>query len=247
MPLTNTTNDRLLNGRVHLRQPVNGYRAGIDSVLLAAAVPAEPGQTAIDVGAGVGAAALCLAVRVADLAMTGIELDPEQVQIAAENALATGVAERVRFVGGDILGRPSLAAADQVLTNPPYLTPGAATPPPDASRARAHVGGSDGLAAWLGGCLRLLKPGGTLTLIHRADALPDALASLPGCGAIEVLPLWPGDGKPAKRVVLRARKGSRAGLTLHPGLVLHRPDGSYTEAAEAILRHGATLPAGCGQ
>ena len=241
------TADTLLNGKVRLAQPATGYRAGIDPVFLAAAVPAQDGETAIDAGAGVGAAALCLAVRVPRAQVLGLELDKAQVELAHHNAVTSGVADRVRFEVADLLARPQRPAVDHVLTNPPYLQPGAFTPPPDPARAQAHVAGPGGLAAWLAGCLRLLKLGGTLTMIYRADGLAEVLASLPGCGGIEVIPLWPGGGKPAKRMVVRARRGSRSPLALHPGLVLHQPDGRYTAAAEAVLRSAAPLPvAGSG-
>jgi len=247
MDASAVTEDRLLGGRVWLTQPASGYRAGVDPVLLAAAVPARAGETAIDAGAGVGAAALCLATRMPGLSVHGLEIDPAQVALATTNARQTGVADRVRFSVQDLLAALDGPVADHVLTNPPYLDPGAATPPPDPARARAHVVGAGGLRAWLAACLALLRPGGCLTVIHRADKLDEALANLAGCGGIEVIPLWPGRGKPAKRVVLRARKGSRAPLTLHPGLVLHRPDGRYTDAAESVLRHAAALPVDQGQ
>lgn len=241
------TADRLLNGKVRLAQQATGYRAGIDPVFLAAAVPAAAGETAIDAGAGVGAAALCLAVRAEGVEVLGLELDPAQVELAHHNAVTSGLADRVRFQAADLLTRLRLPLVDHVLTNPPYLQPGAVTLPPDPARALAHVAGPGGLAAWLAGCLRLLKPGGTLTLIYRADGLAEVLAGLAGCGGIEVIPLWPGGGKPAKRMVVRARKGSRSPLVLHPGLVLHQPDGRYTAAAEAVLRDAAPLPvAGSG-
>lgn len=232
----------MLNGKVRLTQPAEGYRAGIDPVFLAAAVPAEPGETAIDAGAGVGAAALCLAVRVPGVDVIGLEIDAAQVQLAHHNAVTSGLADRARFQAADLLTRLALPPVDHVLTNPPYLQSGAVTPPPDAARARAHVAGPGGLAAWLAGCLRLLKLGGTLTMIYRADGLSEVLAGLAACGGIEVVPLWPGEGKPAKRMVVRARKGSRSPLVLWPGLVLHRPDGRYTAAAEAVLRDAAPLP-----
>lgn len=232
----------MLSGKVRLTQPVDGYRAGIDPVFLAAAVPAQAGEAAVDAGAGVGAAALCLAVRVPDVSVLGLELDPAQVELAHHNAVTSGVADRVRFQVGDLLAKAPLPPVDHVLTNPPYLQSGAFTPPPDPARARAHVAGPGGLAAWLAGCMRLLKLGGTLTMIYRADGLAEVLAGLAGHGGIEVIPLWPGGAKPAKRMVVRARKGSRAPLVLHPGLVLHQADGRYTAAAEAVLRGAAPLP-----
>ena len=172
------TEDRLLGGRVRLSQPATGYRAGIDPVLLAAAVAAQAGESAVDAGAGVGAAALCLAVRVPGVVVHGLEIDARQVELASVNAQSTGVADRVRFTAADLLTQSIAAPVDHVLTNPPYLEPGAATAPPDAARARAHVEGEGGLGRWLAACAGLLRRDGCLTLIHRADRLNDALAGL---------------------------------------------------------------------
>ena len=86
----------------------------------------------------------------------------------------------------------------------------------------------------------MLRAGGTLTLVHRADRLADALAALgPRAGEVVVFPLWPRAGRPAKRVLIRARRGAAAPLRLAPGLVLHGADGAFTPAAQAALRGGA--------
>ncbi|MEX2650258.1 MAG: methyltransferase, partial [Alphaproteobacteria bacterium] len=113
-----------------------------------------------------------------------------------------------------------------------------------ASRRGATVErGGAGLEAWVRHALALARPRGTLTIVHRADRLDDLLAALVGrAGSIVVFPLWPGrDDRPAKRVLVSARVGSRAPLRLVPGLVLHEPGGRYSDRAESVLRHGAPL------
>jgi tRNA1(Val) A37 N6-methylase TrmN6 len=236
--------DHLLGGRVALVQPATGYRAAIDPVLLAAAVDAGPDERAVDLGCGVGAAALCLMQRVPALAVIGIDDDPDAVALAEANARRNG---RAGFAARrlDILAEPSALSAlgpvDHVLTNPPFHPADASDPSPDAGRARATVAGF-ALADWLAGAARPLGPRGTLTLIHRADRLDDVLAALPkALGGVVVVPLWPRAGEPAKRVLVIAHKGSRAPLSLTAGLVLHRPDGGFTSAADALLRDGAGL------
>ncbi|MEZ5667531.1 MAG: methyltransferase [Alphaproteobacteria bacterium] len=242
-----TTDDRLLGGRVSLRQPRRGYRAAIDPVLLAAAVDARRGATLLDAGLGTGAAALCLLARRPDLRVIGIEADPAACALAEDNARANGVADRlqVRCAELDAATRAMAAAGEAVagvLTNPPYLPAGWADPPAVAGRRAAHVEGLD-LAAWTAACARTLRRRGALTLIHRADRLDDAVAALAGAGfgEIAVLPLWPKPGADAGRVILRARHGIRAGARLLSGLVLHRPDGTYTDEAQAILRDAAAI------
>lgn len=235
----------LLGGRVRLKQPVEGYRVAIDPVFLAAAVPAVSGERVIDVGTGVGAAALCLAVRVPDLRVTGIERERDLVRLASDNVALNDLSSRVHMMAGDLLTPPPRlepGTFDHAMANPPYLAAGTATPPADAGRAAAHVESEADLAAWLRFALVMLRSKGTLTLIHRADRLDALLAGLAGkVGEIVVFPLWPGQAKPAKRILLRARKGVATPLRLAPGLVLHEADGRYTAAAEKVLRDGAGL------
>ncbi len=239
------THDALLGGRVRLSQPKSGFRAAIDPVFLAAAVPAVAGEAILDAGSGTGAAALCLAARVPGVDATGIEIDPALAALANSNSAESGFAGRVRFVAGDIFSpRAGLDGKvfDHVITNPPFSEMGTGSPSSDPGKRRATVEGAGGLEAWLDACLGFLKPGGTLTLIHRADRLDAVLARLTkGAGGIVVFPLWSAVGKPAKRVIVAARKGSAAPLDLRPGLVLHGPGGAYTSEAEAILRAGQAI------
>jgi tRNA1(Val) A37 N6-methylase TrmN6 len=243
--LAATSDDALLGGRVHLRQPVEGYRVAIDPVLLAAAVPAATNDAVLDMGCGVGAASLCLAARVAGCRITGLEREPALARLAAENAAQNEVAARLSIVTGDLLAPPPALAPGsftQVMMNPPFLEAAKASPSPLAGKAAASVEGEATLGDWIAVALAMLRDKGMLTVIHRADRLGDLLAALAGrAGAVTVFPLWPGEGKPAKRILLQAKKGSAAPLALASGLVLHQTDGRNTEAAEAILRHGAAL------
>ena len=240
------THNHLLGGRVRLLQPEKGYRAAIDPVLLAAAIDASPDQSILDVGCGVGAAALCLATRLRGISVVGIDVQDELVELARANAAANGLADRVTFLGGDLHDPPRELVPnsfDQVMTNPPFEVPGRGRLPPEASKARASVEDPLGFEGWLRSCLRLLRPKGRITLIHRADRLDEILSVLRReAGEILVFPLWPGPPTaPAKRVIIRARKAVRAPLRMAPGLVLHGNKGAYTPEAEAVLRHGEAL------
>jgi tRNA1(Val) A37 N6-methylase TrmN6 len=239
-----TSEDRLLGGRVVLRQPVEGYRVAIDPVLLAAAVPAGPQDTVLDVGSGVGAASLCLAARVAGCRITGLEKQRDLVRLAADNTALNDVAGRVAAIAGDLLSPPPRLAPgsyDHVMANPPFLDPAKATLPRGA-KAISNVEGAADLAAWVRFALAMVRPKGMLTFIHRADRIEALLAQLNGrAGEIVLFPLWAGPGKPAKRVLVRARKDVAAPTRLAPGLMLHEADGRYTREAEALLRDGAAL------
>ena len=239
------TDDALLGGRVILRQPAAGYRVAIDPVLLAAAVPAAAGDRVLELGSGVGAAALCLAHRVAGCAIVGLEVAPDLVALARHNAAANGVADRVTFIAGDLRAPPPdrVGVFDQVLANPPYLPAAAVTPPDHPGKASANVEGAAApLVGWLDAMIAAVRPKGRITLIHRADRLGEVLAGLDRrAGAVVVWPLWPGDGQAAKRVIVTARRGVATPLRLAAGLALHTRDGAYTPAAQAVLRDGAAL------
>jgi tRNA1(Val) A37 N6-methylase TrmN6 len=248
-----TTDDRLLDGRVRLTQPVDGFRAGIDAVFLAAAVPAAADDRVLDVGCGTGAASLCLAARLPETRITGIEADRALVRLANVNAEANGCAGRVEFFLGDLLQPPirfAAASYDHVMANPPYRAALSGRPPEDPARARAMVEDGADLDHWLRFCLMMTRAHGSLTLIYAADRLDRLLAALAGrLGGLTIFPLWPGGRdarRPAKRVLVSGRRHSQAPVALLPGLVLHRPDGGYTAEAEAVLRHGHALDLAAG-
>ncbi|HEY1632194.1 MAG TPA: DUF2007 domain-containing protein [Rhizomicrobium sp.] len=232
------TEDRFLGGRIAVHQPESGFRSGLDAVMLAAAVPARAGDTALELGAGAGAASLCLAARVPGCRVTGWEIDPALADIATSNAHANGL--DVAFVTADVFAPPSAFRCDydHVFCNPPFHGDDGASSP-DAGRALA-LQDKGRLGDWLAAGLKRTVSNGSFTAIIRADRLGEALAALPLAG-VRVFPLWPKHGVSAKRLILQVRKGSRAPLeTLH-GLVLHEADGSYTEAADDILRGGEGL------
>jgi tRNA1(Val) A37 N6-methylase TrmN6 len=243
-----TTQGHLLGGRVSHAQPRDGFRSGIEPVLLAAAIPARAGAQVLEGGSGAGAALLCLAARVPGVKGLGVERDPSLAALATHNAAVNG-ATGLAFLVADITAMdlrphlgPEAALFDHALANPPYhRSDGTASPRP--ARMQAKRGEPGLLAAWTRALAAPLRHRGTLTLILPAWSLPECLAAMAeaGCAPSALLPLWPKPGRPAKLVLARGVKGGRMPLRLLPGLVLHTEGGGYTPAAEAILRHGAPL------
>jgi len=239
------TEDRVLGGRVTLRQPKTGYRAGLDAALLAAACDAGDGARVIEAGCGVGGALLAAAARRPGARFLGLERDPAAATLARENVALNGATDRVEIALGDVAaGFRALALEpfDAALANPPFFDDPQALRGPIPERRGAYIA-DDGLEGWTAFLLKAVVEGGTITLIHRADRLPDILALLaPKAGSFRIRPIQPFADAPAKRVMVRAIKTGKAPLVLLPALVLHERDGGkHTAAIEAILRGEAAL------
>ena len=239
------TEDGILGGQLRLRQPAAGYRVGIDPILLAAAAPSLGRGRALELGAGVGAASLSLAWRQTEARVLGPRAAAFPGGAGGRERRHQRFAGRVAFRAGDLMRPPPEIAAggfDLVLANPPFHAAGSATPPAEPGRARGHVEGEADLAAWISQACALAKPRGQVLLIHRPERLAELLGLLDGrAGGVTVFPFWAAAGKPARRILLLAHKGSRAPLTLAAGMVLHEADGRYTAAAEAVLRRGEAI------
>jgi tRNA1Val (adenine37-N6)-methyltransferase len=236
------TRDGFLGGAITILQPAKGYRAGMDAVLLAASLSAKDGERLAEAGCGAGAALLCAAHRLPACRFTGFERAPGTAALASESISANSFTARVDVRTADVASRPSDLenAFDQSFANPPFFDPGDVRPPAEGREA-AYLADTP-LKAWILFLHHVTRPGGRITLIHRAAALADLLELLnPRAGEIEVLPVRPAPGKPAGRVLIRARKGLRRGpLTLYDGLALHDALGGPAAArAETCFRGGA--------
>jgi tRNA1(Val) A37 N6-methylase TrmN6 len=242
------SDDAFLGGRLRLRQPKSGHRAGHDAILLAAATPARPGDRVVDFGAGVGTAGLAVATRVTGIDLVMIERGEDLASLARTNAELNGIAAQVYVL--DIAGGAAVFAnaglgpdsADVVLMNPPFNDSARHRSSPDDARRAAHMAEPDTLETWIHAARRVLKSGGALSLIWRADGLADVLNGLGrGFGGVAVRPVHPDAGKPAIRILVRAIKGSRAPLRLCPGLMLNDGSGAPNPEAQAILVAGHSL------
>jgi len=245
------TEDAVLGGRLVLRQPKRGHRVGHDAILLAAATDARLGQRAVDLGAGVGAAGLALARRVEGVSVVLAEIDEALCELAGENVRLNHLADRVRVLHLDVTVSGAFEAAgivagsiDRVLMNPPFHDPQRQQVSPDPLRRRAHAmpqAASEALALWTATAQRLLAPGGVLTLIWRADGLPEALAALAGFGDIAIIPVRPHPDAAPIRVLVRAVKDAAPAQTMCQALTLNTAEGKPSAEIEAVLRHAAPL------
>ncbi|WP_428540437.1 tRNA1(Val) (adenine(37)-N6)-methyltransferase [Rhodopila sp.] len=241
-----TADARLLGGRVIYHQPPTGFRSGIEPVLLAASVPARPNQQVLEAGTGAGAGLLCLNARVPHLLSTGVEVDAALAALAAENARANG------FTGIGILADPIETASlpqlfDHAFANPPYHAADG-TASPDPARDTAKRGSDMLIAGWIDRLSRSLRDRGSLTLIVPAARCPACLTAMAvsSCPCSVLFPLWPKPGRSAKLVMLRGIKNARGTMRLAAGLVLHAPDGGFTQVTQAILAGGEALTLGHG-
>jgi len=238
-----TTIDGLLDKRVTLEQPARGYRVAVDTVLLAASVPAQAGDAVLDLGCGVGGAMFCLAARVPGVRLTGMEIDEDLAELGRVNIARNSFVADARIIIGDASVRhPAFAGVfAHVMMNPPYHDEARHDVSDHAQKRRANTEKDGDLAKWLTAAAYVLADSGCLTLIHRADREPEILGLLAGSfGAIEVCAVVPKRAAPPKRTLLRARK--QPGSVTRSEFILHVSDGRYTEAAESILRHAAAMP-----
>lgn len=247
--LADVTEDMFLGGQLRLRQPRRGHRSGHDAILLAAATPARPGHRVVEFGAGVGAAGLSVARRVAGIDLILVEIDQTLALLAGINADANGLKARVAALdvsaSADVFATMGIGpdSADVVLMNPPFNDAERHRSSPDPVRKVAHVAAADTLETWVHAARRVLNSGGALTLIWRADGLAEVLAALGrGFGSVEVLPVHPNPAAAAIRVLVSAVKGGRAPMVLHPGFALQEADGRGGTEAEAVLGGKAILP-----
>ncbi len=235
----------LLGGRVRLLQAAEGYRAGMDAALLAAAVSARPGERVLEAGCGVGGVLTQIAARRPGVSLTGVERDPTAVGLAVENAALNDLSDRMQAIHADIaqgfaaLDRPRF---DWAVSNPPFFDNVAALRPPAPAKRGAWIA-DDGLSSWTQFLTDGVRDGGRIVVIHRADRLADLLALLGDkCGSFAIRPVQPFADQPAKRVLVHAIRSGKAPLRLLPALVLHDSSGAkHAPEAEAILRGEAAL------
>jgi tRNA1(Val) A37 N6-methylase TrmN6 len=243
------TEDAFLGGQLLLRQPKSGHRAGHDAMLLAAATSARSGDRVVDLGAGVGAAGLALAKRVPGIELALVEIDAALAALARGNAASNAIAARIIVLdvtsAADAFAAAGLApdSADVVLMNPPFNDASRHRASPDRGREIAHVATGTTLEDWVHAGRRILRSGGVLTLIWRADGLAEVLAALGrGFGSLTILPVHGDASSPAIRVLIRAVKGGKAPVRMLAALMLNDESALPNKQIQDILAGKAMLP-----
>jgi tRNA1(Val) A37 N6-methylase TrmN6 len=243
------TEDAFLGGRLRILQPEKGYRAGIDAVFLAAAIPCVAGESLFEAGIGTGVAALCTVARNPTIHVTGIEIASRYTMLCTENAKRNGFAHSVRVITSDVKEAlrkdlsemPQHGSFNHAFANPPYFDEGKSTPSPNILKAQAHAFGPDDLEIWIKVMHLMVALRGTVTIVHRAESLGKILTAMEDrFGDIRIAPLYARDGTAASRVIVQGIKGSKAPMQLLPGLILHGENSQFTPDAEAVLRDGST-------
>ena len=234
------THDHLLNEQVQIIQPKTGYRVGSDAVLVAASLTAARGQV-LDLGSGVGGISLCIAKRLSGVQITAVEIDPVTAALAQHNVAVNGMCQQVRVVIADVTAMPAVMANSfgHVVSNPPYHYK-AGTKPHHAARANAHMGAGTDLYDWVKAAVWAAKPRGRISFICRADRAAELIGLFGRAGAGETLlfPLWSRPRSPASRVIIQVRKAVSGPGAILAGLIVHNEDGSFTRAAQQILKGG---------
>jgi tRNA1(Val) A37 N6-methylase TrmN6 len=243
------TEDAFLGGRLRLRQPKTGHRAGHDAMLLAAVTRAQAGDRVADLGAGVGAAGLALASRVAGIELVLVEIDSGLAALARDNAQANAIPAEIIVLDvtseAPVFAEAGLRAdsVNVVLMNPPFNDALRHRASPDKVRASAHVASEATLERWIHASRRILKSGGILSLIWRADGLKEVLAALDrGFGSLEILPVHADAATPAIRVLVCAVKGGKAPLQMHAALLLKDESALPNKQLQEILAGKGVLP-----
>ena len=235
-----TTVDDFLGGLIQLKQPKIGYRATSDAVMVAAAVPVKSNETILDVGCASGIVGLCIGARVPDVQITGVEIQPELVELARQNGELNG--QNLEVVEADISKKvPALHGIQfhHVVTNPPFYTE---TPARHSKQVETAYKQAVPLKKWIDFCLRHLRAKGTFTIIHRAESVPEILSILNGrVGAVRLIPIWPKCGVQPKRIIIQGVMNSKKPFEIHTGFIMHNHDDTRTNEAERIMREGVSL------
>ena len=241
------TEDGFLGGRLRILQPEKGFRAGIDSVFLAAAIPCVDGETVFEAGIGTGVAALCTVARNPGVHLTGIEIAARYAMLCEENAKRNGFGDNIRVIHSDVkealrkdlASMPTHGTFSHAFANPPYFEDSKSTPSPVLLKAQAHSFGPNDLDLWVRVLHTMVTARGTVTIVHRADSLGKLLQMMDDrFGDIRIAPLYAREGTAASRIIVQGVKGSKAPMQLLPGLILHDQSSQFTPEADAILRDG---------
>lgn len=239
--MNNIVADAFLGGKIKVYQDNSGYKSGVDAVLLASLVKAHRGAKVLDMGSGVGVAALCLAARIPNIEVYGLEICEDFYNLAVQNSQENSLSSAYTPVRGSVLDKDIFDSQfDIIMSNPPYYK-NYQNKADLSLKEQGNMEGEATLADFIRFAFYNLKNNGYLYLIQRSERLKETLDLLPAkhWGNIEIHPIYSFINAPAKRFIVVAKKlGAGDNTILHYGIVLHKNDTTYTEQAEKILRKG---------
>ena len=234
------TEDTFFNGRIKVFQHREGYRFSIDAVLLAAFSAPEAKDRIVDLGTGCGIIPLILGLRHPAVSITGIEVQTELAELAAQNVESNGLTERISIVCADMRSLSIQAVSgpvDLVISNPPYRKgrSGRVNPHPQRAVARHEILAT--LQDVAAAAARLLGIGGRFAIVYPAERITDLLTTLRSAG-IEPKHIQTVHAKshdPARLVLVSGIKAGGPGAAVREPLVIFQPDGTYTDRVQAMF------------
>lgn len=233
------TIDNFLGGFIKLKQMKNGLRVTSDAVLLAAEIPDEAEGTLLDVGCAGGIIAISIAKRAAKINAIGIDVQPELIEIACENAQINNVSLKVKFKVADIMKKETLKGCqfDFVITNPPFYSEANQNKQMEKFIAN-HENSPQMLENWLNASIKHLKPKGKIITINKTENLPEILTVMSKkIGNIKIKPIYSKQNKNAERIIVSGIMNSKTKLVIEEPIIVHNQNGSFTEKTEKILRY----------
>ncbi len=244
---TQTTKNKFLGERLDIWQLSEGFRGTTDTVLLAASVAASPGEKVLELGCGVGVGLCCLLSRLSGLEAYGVEIDPTAANLCKENLRINKM--KATIITSDLSNKAMKINGilfDHIFMNPPFYKEGMVKPISNRSISMAKIEALK-LQSWISLASKRCRPKGKVTLIQRADRLPEILSLLEDSfGSIKVLPISSFKDDPIKTVIVQATKGSRGIFKLYPQKNIHMRTGkgkeaTYEDEFRSILWEGKPL------
>lgn len=240
-----TSNDHLLNSRIVLEQPREGYRIAVDTLLLASTVSHEQGARILDMGCGVGGVMIAIACRLPDVQITGLEIQNELTALCIKNIHRNKYTDRLNLKECDVKNIPAHMHGqfDHIVMNPPFHDAVRHDGSPNKSKKRAHLEQAGEIEQWLASAAQATHDTGIMTMITRADRREEIITKMQiHFQEVQIKPIWSNTKGKCKRIILRGAKSKTAQLIERDPFILYGTDGRYSQAGDDLLRNAQEMP-----